>query len=74
MSVAVAPLATEAQTWTIEQVCEYLHCGRSTLMKWIREGRVPGPSQGPGRRKLWDPAAIQALVSPQSSEAATAAR
>jgi excisionase family DNA binding protein len=74
MSVAVASPheGSDTQTWTIEQVCDYLHCGRSTLLKWIKAGRAPEPSRV-GRRLLWDPAAIRALLIPPSSSRATAA-
>lgn len=64
MAVAVVSSSLDAQTWTFEDVCAFLHCGRSTLNLWIKAGRVPQPRRI-GRRLLFDPAAIRALVAPQ---------
>jgi hypothetical protein len=64
MTVAIecSPASTPADfPWTTEDVQRYLHISRSTLSAWINEGRIPKP-QRIGRRLLWDPSVIRALL------------
>jgi excisionase family DNA binding protein len=63
MAVVTKPPSPDldAQVWTIEEVCAYLRCARTTLYLWVKIGRVPKPKRV-GRRLLWEPAVIRGLV------------
>jgi excisionase family DNA binding protein len=61
-SRAPSPVITDVEAcWTIEDVAKYLRAGRTTILLWVEQGKVPTP-QKVGRRYLWDPAAIRSLV------------
>ena len=62
MATASTPTtATSDQTWTVADVCSFLHISRSTASIRLRTGRLPQPARL-GHRLLWDPQAVRALV------------
>lgn len=36
-----------------EQMCNYLHCSRATLIRMVADGRVPRPHKTAGEDKYW---------------------
>jgi excisionase family DNA binding protein len=53
--------------WTVEDVARYLRIGRTTALLWIDQGRLPKPKKV-GRRFLWNPDTIRALMSDQAPQ------
>jgi len=57
-----APIKTEIEAaWTRGDVARYLRVSQATVMLWLEQGRLPKPRKI-GRRLLWDPRAVRALV------------
>jgi excisionase family DNA binding protein len=64
MSVAAAPapqLTSPEACWTCEDVARCLRIGRTTVLLWIEQGRLPRPNKI-GRRWLWELEKIRALL------------
>lgn len=45
---------TKPVLWTVKDVCEYGHCGRTYVMDQLRRGRFPGAVKE-GRKWLFEP-------------------
>lgn len=52
--------------WTTEDVCTYCHVTRKTVQRWRDAGRIQGYRAG--RRWLYRPDDVRALVRPQGAE------
>ena len=45
--------------YSIDEVIAYTHISRTTLWRWIRDGRFPEPIRLSPRRRVWKESALQ---------------
>jgi MerR HTH family regulatory protein len=45
--------------WDMARVIEELRADDQTIRRWVREGKLPGPTLRRRGRALWDPADVE---------------
>lgn len=50
----------------LPQVAEALGCGKSTVWKWVKDGRIPEPKKM-GRITVWRESEIQKIIAGELS-------
>lgn len=47
------------ELWDMARMIEELRADDQTIRRWIREGKLPGPTLRRGGRAFWDPAKVE---------------
>ena len=51
-----------------KETCKKVSCHRSTLHRWIKQGRFPRPIKAGNRKNLWDPADLDQWIEDRKAE------